>query len=110
MSLVHPFRRFAPVWISLSAVAFGASAPETTKQPASTTRSSSTAARSPARGPIPDPTLLDGSGLPADQKGQEGMLGDFEIPGDPNVRNGRVGGGRPQSQMPMPSMPGGSSG
>jgi hypothetical protein len=45
-----------------------------------------------AKGPLPDPQLLDGSNQQADKKSEEGMLGEFEIPGDEDVRNGKVGG------------------
>jgi hypothetical protein len=51
-----------------------------------------------ARGPLPDPILLDGSTHPAEKKSEYGMIGDFELPGDENAaKNGKVGGG-PQSQ------------
>src|SRR4051812_46537039 len=50
------------------------------------------AARSGAKGPLPDPALLDGSTLPAEKKSEHGMIGDFELPGDENARNGKVGG------------------
>jgi hypothetical protein len=74
-----------------------------------------------ARGPLPDPTLLDGSKHPAEKKSEYGMIGDFELPGDENARNGRVGGGQ-QNQgqqqqqqqgaggMGMPQMGGGPQG
>jgi hypothetical protein len=45
-----------------------------------------------ARGPLPDPTLLDGSSQPAEKKSEYGMIGDFELPGDENAKNGKVGG------------------
>jgi hypothetical protein len=45
-----------------------------------------------AKGPLPDPTLLDGSSQPAEKKSEYGMVGDFELPGDENVRDGKVGG------------------
>ena len=51
-----------------------------------------------ARGVLPDPVLLDGSNQPAEKKSEYGMIGDFELPGDENVRNGKVGG--------APQMPG----
>jgi hypothetical protein len=44
------------------------------------------------KGPLPDPALLDGSTLPPEKKNEFGMVGDFELPGDENVRSGRVGG------------------
>lgn len=45
-----------------------------------------------ARGPLPDPALLDGSTQSAEKKSEYGMIGDFELPGDENVKNGKVGG------------------
>jgi hypothetical protein len=45
-----------------------------------------------AKGPLPDPQLLDGSTQQADKQSEHGMLGEFEIPGDEDVRNGKVGG------------------
>jgi hypothetical protein len=51
-----------------------------------------------AKGPLPDPTLLDGAAHPAEKRPDYGMVGDFELPGDENARNGKVGG--PQGQMP----------
>ncbi len=66
----------------------------------SASRPTSTAARpattatkgGSARGVLPDPVLLDGSAHPAEKKSEYGMIGDFELPGDENARNGRVGG------------------
>lgn len=65
-------------------------------QPASRPASSST--KSGARGPLPDPALLDGSAHTPEKKSEHGMIGEFELPGDENVRNGKVGG--PQNQNP----------
>ncbi len=48
---------------------------------------------STAKGPLPDPALLDGSKQTADKIPENGMLGEFELPGDENVKNGKVGGG-----------------
>jgi hypothetical protein len=59
-----------------------------------------------ARGPLPDPALLDGAAQPVEKKSEHGMIGDFELPGDENVRDGKVGG--PQNQNP--AMAGGQSG
>lgn len=41
---------------------------------------------------LPDPLLLDGSAHRVENKSEYGMIGDFEVPGDDNVRNGKVGG------------------
>src|SRR5688572_3017138 len=70
-----------------------------------TPASRTTAARTPAKGTLPDPALLDGSTMPQEKKNENGMLGDFEMPGDENVRNGKVGG--PQQQNPQMQMPNG---
>lgn len=45
-----------------------------------------------ARGPLPDPVLLDGSTQAAEKKTDYGMIGDFELPGDENAKTGKVGG------------------
>lgn len=76
-----------------------------------------------ARGPLPDPVLLDGSTQPAEKKSEYGMLGEFEIPGDENARGGKVGGPQrpPEIAVSLPSplgipglsgggLPGGTSG
>ncbi len=60
---------------------------------ASPTQKSTSAARGgSARGPLPDPALLDGSSHPAEKRSEYGMVGDFELPGDENARTDRVGG------------------
>lgn len=59
-------------------------------------------ARSSAKGPLPDPVLLDGSTLQAEKRPEHGMIGDFELPGDDNSRSGKVGG--------PPGQPGGQGG
>jgi hypothetical protein len=66
--------------------------PATSAQPRPTTAKSGN-----ARGLLPDPILLDGSTHQAEKKSEYGMIGDFELPGDENAKNGKVGGG-PQSQ------------
>lgn len=79
---------------------------------------SATSARGAARGVLPDPALLDGSSQPAEKKSEQGMLGDFELPGDDNARSGKVGGqqgqqgGKGGQQMPpgMPPQSGGAAG
>src|SRR6187402_2942748 len=45
-----------------------------------------------SRGVLPDPALLDGASQPVEKKSEYGMIGDFELPGDENVRSGKVGG------------------
>ncbi len=63
----------------------------------STRNASTPRASSATRGTLPDPALLDGSNHPAEKRPEYGMVGDFELPGDENARNGRVGG--PQNQQ-----------
>lgn len=53
-----------------------------------------------ARGPLPDPTLLDGSTQQAEKKNEQGMLGEFELPGDENSKSGKVGGQQPPQGTP----------
>lgn len=53
-----------------------------------------------AKGILPDPALLDGSGQPAEKRPEHGMVGDFELPGDENAKNGKVGGPQNQQQQP----------
>jgi len=60
-------------------------------------------ARAPARGPLPDPALFDGSKHPAEKRPEYGMVGEFELPGDDSQKNDRVGGQQPEQ------MAGGSS-
>lgn len=63
-----------------------------TVQAQTTSSTRAPAGRVPARGPLPDPALLDGSNQPAEKKPDYGMLGQFEIPGDENSKSGKVGG------------------
>ncbi len=60
------------------------------------------AGRASARGPLPDPALLDGSTQLPEKKSEYGMLGEFEIPGDENSKSDKVGG-----QQPPPGTPSG---
>lgn len=93
-----------PYFLCLGALTLVATGPgraqdsRTTSSPNST--SSSTAAQKgrAARGPLPDPVLLDGSPQPAEKRPDYGMLGQFEIPGDADAKPGdKVGG---QSRPP----------
>ena len=60
------------------------------------------------RGVLPDPVLLDGSTQPPEKKSEYGMIGDFELPGDENAKNGKVGGGQgPQGQQQQQNGSGG---
>src|SRR3954454_6578849 len=92
-------RRSTTLFVMASLVAgAGWAADSTSKADPSTKGSSSSASRPPTssprsgKGPLPDPTLLDGSTMPAEKKSEQGMIGDFELPGDENVRDGKVGG------------------
>ena len=53
------------------------------------------AGRPAARGPLPDPALLDGSTHQPEKKSEYGLLGDFELPGDENGKGDKVGGRPP---------------
>lgn len=64
-----------------------------------TSSASRTAARPGAKGPLPDPVLLDGSNQPAEKHPDYGMLGKFEIPGDENAKSGKVGGQQNPNQQ-----------
>lgn len=57
-----------------------------------------------AKGPLPDPALLDGSTLEAEKRPEHGMLGEFEMPGDENAKSDRVG---QASEQPPPQGGGG---
>ncbi len=77
---------------------------------AAPTSGKSGASRPSAKGPLPDPALLDGSALQAEKRPEHGMIGDFELPGDDNSRSGKAGGppGQPgrggQQQQQDPSI------
>lgn len=88
---------------SSSAAEPSANRPPATKAPASASTSRPPARSGTAKGPLPDPTLLDGAKQPADKRPEHGMVGDFELPGDENVREGKVGGAQGQN----PGMPAG---
>jgi hypothetical protein len=105
-------------------VAFAAEDPRATSagKAAATPRPSSSTSKSGARGPLPDPALLDGSKEAPEKKSDQGMIGDFELPGDENARSGKVGGPQNPNQqqggggqgqqngMPMGLPQGGGSG
>ena len=65
---------------------------DTPRSTASTVPARATNNRAPAKGPLPDPVLLDGSNQPAEKHPDYGMLGQFEIPGDANAKGDKVGG------------------
>jgi hypothetical protein len=118
-------RRSAVAFVISSFAVQGAWAAEsTTKAAPSASSNRPAASRAPTgKGPLPDPSLLDGSTQPAEKKSETGMIGDFELPGDENVRNGKVGGKQGGQQggqqnpglqvdVPIPGIPslGGSQG
>ncbi|MEO7412093.1 MAG: hypothetical protein ABIZ81_01945 [Opitutaceae bacterium] len=78
-----------------------------------------TSAQRAAKGPLPDPVLLDGSKFEAEKRPEYGMLGEFEMPGDENAKSDRVGqnseqpgqgGGGPQDPNAKEGGGGGSEG
>lgn len=83
-----------PLGVSALALILGASlvSAQTSERP-------SRATRAPAKGPLPDPAILDGSKEPAEKRPEFGMLGEFEMPGDENAQSDRVGGGSQQQQQ-----------
>ncbi|MEO6245895.1 MAG: hypothetical protein ABIQ12_10735 [Opitutaceae bacterium] len=95
------------------AVAADDSASRSSQSKAATTSAASRAGANrngAARGPLPDPALLDGSSQPAEKRPEYGMIGDFEMPGDENAKSGKVGGqpnpnqqgaGGQQNNLPM---------
>src|SRR5687767_1384014 len=102
----HKFRGCAGALMLAGLVANGSGAAEQPRtQTGSQTGKIAPAARptstksGAARGVLPDPVLLDGSTQPPEKKSEYGMIGDFELPGDENVKNGKVGGAQgPQGQ------------
>lgn len=48
-------------------------------------------ARGAAKGPLPDPALLDGSKEAAEKRAEYGMIGNFELPGQEETKSDRVG-------------------
>src|SRR5215216_2911462 len=88
------------------------------KAPANAAAQKGGTARGSGKGPLPDPILLDGSTQQAEKKSEHGMIGEFELPGDENVRSGKVGGPQNpnagaaggQNNMPMGMPQGGGGG
>jgi hypothetical protein len=95
--------------MALVLAAGAAIAAENTRPPAAIpTAQRPTATKSgTARGLLPDPILLDGSTHPAEKKSEYGMIGDFELPGDENAKNGKVGGGPQSPGQQNPNQAGG---
>lgn len=116
-----PLRRFATValvGLLASGPSIAADAPASSSKSGAAASTKSGSSRGAARGPLPDPTLLDGSAHPAAKKSEHGMIGDFELPGDENANPSKVGGGNggpgggqpndpqnPQIKIPLPGVP-----
>ena len=81
MRLLRPAAGLAVVFFC--ATAFGATALEKEREASRT-----------ARGPLPDPDLLDGAGQKSEKRADHGMLGEFEIPGE-DTKSDKVGGQQP---------------
>ncbi len=90
------------VLIGIAAVALAGEGRAQT--PSSSTSTTSSSASRPtgraARGPLPDPALLDGSTQAPEKKSEYGMLGEFEIPGDENAKGDKPGGQQPPAGKP----------
>jgi hypothetical protein len=89
MSQLSLYRVLGSTLALTAAQLFAAEQPPAKAAPPASAQKSRT---STARGPLPDPALLDGAAQKADKQSENGMLGEFEIPGDEDVRNGQVGG------------------
>ncbi len=88
----------------IASIAFAAD--NTTKAPTPANRPTSSAKGGTAGRILPDPALLDGAAHAPDKKSENGMIGDFELPGDENAKSGKVGGSPNQNPPP----PGGGGG
>src|SRR5687768_7097873 len=95
MSLPKVWRGVATLVVATLATNAGRAADET-RAKSESSKSTSASSTRPATGKagrlLPDPVLLDGSTQQPEKKSEYGMIGDFELPGDENVRNGKVGG------------------
>jgi hypothetical protein len=73
--------------------------PDVTRPSSVSSSQKTDATRRGAKGPLPDPVLLDGSSQQPEKRPDYGMLGQFEIPGDDNAKQGgKVGGQQGQPQ------------
>ena len=106
-------RSFRQGLASVACFSFGASLAAAAEPPGSTSKSPAAPSKAPpssstqrpvpgrsgaVKATLPDPLLLDGSTLAVEKRPEQGMVGDFELPGDDNVRNGKVGGPQNQNQ------------
>ena len=101
--MYHP-RLGLPLFVAVLIAASPLAAQDTRSSPINgpATSAQKNAGRASARGPLPDPALLDGSTQLPEKKSEYGMLGEFEIPGDENSKCDKVG-----AQQPPPGMPSG---
>ena len=101
--MYHP-RLGLPLFVAVLIAASPLAAQDTRSSPINgpATSAQKNAGRASARGPLPDPALLDGSTQLPEKKSEYGMLGEFEIPGDENSKSDKVG-----AQQPPPGMPSG---
>lgn len=89
---------FAGLLVSVLATAHAQTSDTSTSRTASPMSAQNTARRT-ARGPLPDPALLDGSTQQPEKHPDYGMLGQFEIPGDNNSNSSKVGGQQNPNQQ-----------
>lgn len=92
-----PAGRLAIILALLSSPLMAASGPSaSTSKSTAITPSRTTRSGTAAKGPLPDPALLDGSKQVAEKKSEHGMLGEFELPGNDGPQGGersdKVGG------------------
>lgn len=98
-----PTRCFA--FALLLTLGFSGASAQSSRDQGKDAKDSRPAASRSAKGPLPDPALLDGSAVEAEKRSDYGMLGEFEMPGDENAKSDRVGGGQ---QQPPPQGGGGA--
>jgi len=105
-SLVLPAVVTATGWSAESSSPAAAKSPTTSTPRPAASRGGST------KGVLPDPALLDGSSQAPEKKSDYGMIGDFEMPGEENAKNGKVGGsqqGAGEQQQPPQQQGGGGN-
>lgn len=97
----HP-RLGPPLFAAVLIAASHLTAQDTRSSPINgpATSAQKNAGRASARGPLPDPALLDGSTQLPEKKSEYGMLGEFELPGDENSKSDNVVGRQPPPGMP----------
>ena len=83
--------RVARFWIPAAGGALGALVVGVGSSFAQSEPGSPRPARGAAKGPLPDPALLDGSKEAAEKRPEYGMIGNFELPGGEEAKSDRVG-------------------